>query len=133
MRTSLPLTLGAVLALAGCGGGEDREIAAKTHAAKTTYADLTVEGEDLSKANRYYSEGNQLYMKGGVGVPERERKRNLALAIKRYQAAQAVYRRALRRHPEHISLSNRVREVDMHIDGCRRMMNLNISEGKIYK
>jgi hypothetical protein len=125
MRISvlLALVLGAGMVAAGCGG--------KTSGPpRTTLDNLTVKGENLSKANSLYTQGNQLYMGGGVGVAEKQRKSNLAKAIKCYEGAQAIYRKALRRHPDDMSLQNRVREVDMHIDGCKRMMNLNISGGK---
>jgi hypothetical protein len=117
------LALGAGLGAAGCSDPAPR----------TSLDNLTVKGENLSAANRHYTEGNRLYMQGGVGVAEAQRKKNLARAIDHYQAAQAVYRKALRRHPDDISLRNRVMEVDMSIDGCRRMVNMNITGGDLTK
>jgi hypothetical protein len=124
MRNSLVLLPLFVLALAaaGCGGGKQKT------PPRTTYDDIQVKGMDLSKANRLYTEGNQLYLGGGVGVPEKQRRRNLKLAVKKYGAARGIYAKALKRHPDNLSLQSRVREIDVNIDGCKRMMNLNLTK-----
>ena len=133
MRTAWTFFLASVaaLAVAGCGG-DGRESPARARGPAGSHSDLAVEGMDLSPANRYYREANRLYMKGGVGVPERERRRNLSLAVKRYRQARAIYAKALERHPKNMRLESRVREIDMSIDGCRRMMNLNLTKGLRY-
>jgi len=130
-RLSALAVLAVLAALAaGCGGSDRHAYGPAKLTRPRSYAhDVEVRGVNLGKANKLYKEGEQLYMKGGVGVPERQRKRNLSAAIKKFSAARSAYRKALRRHPGHMKLQSRVRDCDMHIDGCRRMLNLNISGG----
>jgi len=120
LRLLVPVLCVGALVVVGCGGGE------KKSPPRTTLDNLEVKGENLSKANRLYSEGNQLYFRGGVGVPEKQRRKNLKLAVKKYSDARGIYAKALRRHPDDLRLQNRVREVDNSIAGCRRMINMNI-------
>jgi hypothetical protein len=123
MRLSYAMSLLVVLAVVAAGCGGEKKAPQRT----TTLDNLSVKGENLTKANRLYSEGNRLYMGGGVGVAEKQRKKNLKLAIKKYRAARGTYAKALKRHPDNLRLQNRVREVDMSIDGCKRMVNLNLT------
>jgi len=121
MKYVLALLVACSALIAGCGE--------KKPPPRTTSLDnLSVKGENLTKASRLYSEANRLYMGGGVGVPEKQRVKNLKLAIKKYRNARGVYAKALKRNPGHMRLENRVREIDMSIDGCTRMIDLNLSK-----
>ncbi len=115
----LAVLVGCSVLVAGCG---EKKPPPRT----TTLDNLGVKGENLTKANKLYSEANQLYMGGGIGVAEKRRQKNLKIAIKKYSVARGGYAKALKRHPGNMRLENRVREIDMSIDGCKRMLNMNI-------
>ncbi len=118
-----------VFLLAGCGGsGSGKRSGPKSYA-----LDIQVKGFNLSKANLLYKKGEELYLQGGMEVPERQRKANLSAAIKNFSAAKKIYQKALLRHPKHMQLDSRVRDCGIHIDGCRRMINLNLMDGMKFK